>query len=1221
MGSRPLSIKGQQAWGGITRLNTNDRGQRRFVKLENAYVSQDGQEIRQFPGYATLVDLTEVNNSSGYSRYSPDAVRPVLEFGGASSPYNLNQAYGAGTSQTLWSRAKMSSLFGFEQIGNELFILGESRYREDPIYDTTGTQLTVTNISNAGAGTTYGFTLSNTVSANTQFDSGGVGLNGLKIGDVIMVGTITTADSGDQTMFASDLVGVQHEVTNVVGAQVTVSTTSSGTISAPSPVATCEIHRIRPNRDNDYPAGVSTPALGPYTDDYDKRPDDPDALTVWRVSSDLKLADTTFQNEYPCYPAWVANRQRDFGDNNDTFSVEGILLEGDPGSPVRGASRREQRRLPYRPCIEPALNRIILAAPGYGCMFQIPAIVPIDPSDWQSPTESNVGIPTAWNSVYDKPRSLGVPKARLVESQNTPAPFTPGNIGSASVPFDASLAVYTGSPDTGLAAGTYRLAIAWEDVGTGEEGLASEAIYVDIPTHSTTEDIAHTIRINYVHPGYHMGETMALRMHVYLSAAGSEALAFYGSFELEDITVTDATDLSAQYGLSIATPMDPFATIRSFDLPIIGDDTTGSIDDVLDPTRLAPQSTSMPRGAEACKYIRGVLFSGGALGNAGRNGQLWRGKASSSYSAVSDFWEEDEFNIVSHSGTDAAVPSSGALDGDSQDGTLGIAGRAFPDAYQGIEFIEEDLLPGSSAMGQIDKVMNRKVPSLYRLEIPAANQIYQHHERLKLTRPYFNRVRQAGQPTGNESIDAAGKDIYYVMPRGQLQIGDPGRPEVASKAFVKVVDPRRGDDIKAIGQLGGSTIVCTQKETYSYSWYRNPAGEEPNLMSDEFGCIGNNTMVEFDGGLAWLSDRGPVALGQGLQHVGRDVAEDFFGDDLRYRRDLTGMMRHSWGVHDAQRGLVMWGLLTTTATHQIEWEGGQISASTATDEQLSRFPCDEVLIWSYRANAWSTWRPPAGLEVYWMRPLRDADGYTRMCFLAADGRIYALDDEWSDANGIFGLTLSYQADGAGTSSTTLVFGEGSPTFKDGDTAYVLKKNLALYLRAGMLVEFLDDYGNVVGETTISSVTSSAQSGSSTVELSAAQTWTKGQTIRIGGRQRATITSTYVGAETMDTMQVQRVQMRYALQGEGHANARVKMFRSEQGTGTGSEAFSVTFTGKDQWDALGKQKADTSVPSEISRLGRRISFSQGQISGNELAVQVELTGQAQVRIQDIILEVG
>ena len=84
-------------------------------------------------------------------------------------------------------------------------------------------------------------------------------------------------------------------------------------------------------------------------------------------------------------------------------------------------------------------------------------------------------------------------------------------------------------------------AIAWEDAGTGDEGLASEPIEVDIPdtTTRTDGDFCYTIRINYVHPGYHMPECLGLRMNVYLSAANQTALAFYGSFEMEQYDPLD----------------------------------------------------------------------------------------------------------------------------------------------------------------------------------------------------------------------------------------------------------------------------------------------------------------------------------------------------------------------------------------------------------------------------------------------------------------------------------------------------------------------------------------------------------------------------------------------------------------------------------------------------------------------------------------------------------
>lgn len=1228
MGNRLISLKGQGRWGGVTRLHTNDRGQRQFVKLENCYVSQDGQEIRQFPGYSTLVDLTEINNANGYSRYCPDAVRPVLSFGGANTPYNPPVAYDPSVSQTLYSRAKMSALFGFEQIGNDLFIIGESRFRESPIYDSSRVQLTVEAVRYAGVGLTMGVRLTGTVAANSATDATGPGLNGLKLGDIVYLEGIVASSAADQALIDADLNGKQHLVTVISSNLVDFSTIASGTYSGSTITVTGEIHKIRPNRNDSYPSTAN----GPYASDYDDRPDDPDALTVWRVNSDLLMTDIDFLNEYPCYPAWVANRQRDFGDNNTTSDVEGILVAGDPNSPVRGASRREQRRLPYRPNIEPATDRIILAVPQYGCMFQIPAQVPIDPALWTSPTVSSVGIETMWNGIYDKPRALGIPKARLVESFQTPFPISPGNPGSISAPFNAGGASYAGSPTLGLTGGTYRYAIAWYDAGTGEEGPASEIAEITVPAFSTADNVAYTIRLNFLHPGYHFGESLALRLNVYLSEPDGEALAFYGSYEIQDITRADSSDLSAVYGLEIATPRAPFAIIRSMDLPLFGRSTDANAGDpssYLDPTRLAPQSAGMPRGAEACKYIRGVLFSGGSFGNAGRNGQLWRAAMSAQYNGSTDFWGPDELLIRAHSAADAAVPTTNVLglDGTSLDGTLGIAGRSFPDAYQGIYVLESGLLPSTNNRLLIDRVLNHRVVRLNELTAPTAGLMYQHHEILRADRAIYERSRYAGTSPDSVGYGRTMQTVYYEMPQGQLQIGDPGAPNRATKAFIQLVDPNRGDDIKAIGHLGGSAIICTQKETYSYSWYRNPAGEEPQLLSNEFGCIGSNTMVEFDGGLAWLSDRGPVALGQGLQHIGSNIAENFYGDDSRYFIDKRGMMRNAWGAHDAQRGLVMWGLTTRNSTATITFEGSIYSAGISGDQLTasedgvqSRLPCDEILIWSYRSNAWSTWRPPEGLEVLWMRPLRDGQGVTRMCFLAADGRIYALDDEWSDANGVFGLRLSFETASRADDSTTLQF-TGTNTFQDGDTSYGLKKNLSLYLREGMLVEFLDDYGNVVAETTIASITTTTESTLSTIELSAAQSWTEGQTVRIGGRQRATITTTYVGSETMDTMQVQGVQMRYALSGVGHANARVKAFKSEQGVGEGDEARSVTFTSTDQWEALGFLKAGSTVPAEIERLGRRITFKRGQISGQEIAVQIELTGEAQVRIQDISLEVG
>jgi len=1236
MGQRLISLKGDKiAWSGVSRLSTSDRGLRRFTTLDNCYVSQDGDEIRAFPGYATFLDLTDANNSFGYGGYAPDSVRPILQYGSPNDPIRYRQQYAAATSQTMNCRAKISHAFAFEQVGNEIIVIGESRFREVPIYSAARVQVKIASVRTVF--TSWELTLDLTAGVNAVNDLT-TGLNGLSANSTIYIESVVAAagtSAADIALINRDLVGRIHEVVSAPpNATLDLTTTATGALSGTITVVG-EIHQVRPNRGDSYPTAAGTQNT-PYVPTYNNRPDDADALTSWRVQELVDLFDSDKSGVYSCYPAWVANRQRDFGDGR-AAAAEAAASEGiyDPSLNYRGYSRREQRRLPFRPNVETALDRIILAVPQYGCMFQIPVKVPIDPSNWKGGGNSKAGVVFPNNNIYDKPRSLGIPKARMVDDFIAiAAQLSPSDWGTVQQ-FSSMISARVGSPSLGLLEGTYKVAISFEDAGTGDEGLASEPVGITIPG-PTYSDYAYTIRINYIHPGYFFPECLALKMNVYIAPPLTDALAFYGQFELAQNPIIHAdpqTDVSAIYGFGPQTKTVARALMRSFDLPLLAE--TGDLSGVLDATRLAPQSATMPRGASACKYIRGVLFAGGAMGNAGPNDELWSSTGSLQWAPDQTYFPSDEMHLRPHDIANAAV--EGTIDGDTQNGTLGIAGRAFPDAYQGVEIISGDLFPGANSIKRVDRVLNRKVAGLLGLEDPLGTPtqwMYWHQERLRMTRQLMNRSRTSGStPSTAGDINITQIPIWYVMPRGQMQIGDPGAPNRSSRAFIKIVDPNRGDDITAFGHMNGSVIICTRRETYSYSWYRNPAGEEPNLMSTEVGCIASNSMVEFDGGLAWISTRGPVALGQGIQHVGADVAEDFYSQSRRYVTDSKGMMRHSWGVHDAQRGLIMWGLLRRDSAQAprsltITYENAQYSTDSEdlTDGILSRFPCDEVLIWSYRAGAFSHWRPPAGLEIYWMRPMRDADGRTRMCFLAADNRIYALDDAWSDRNavsngGLGGASaLAASTVGAGTASTTLNL--SAVAHKDGDTGDALRRNFALLLAPGMVVELLDDTNNVIAVTSIASVTSVSQStATATIELTAAQTWGKSTALRIGARQTMKIVSTFVGSNSLDNMDVEKIQMRYSTEGSGFANARVKAFSSERGQLDGEEAKETTFTKKGAWEPIGAKKAGTTIPADILALGRRVNFAQGRISGSEIAVQVEISGEAQIRIQDLSLEVG
>jgi len=960
--------------------------------------------------------------------------------------------------------------------------------------------------------------------------------------------------------------------------------------------------KVRDNRSDIYstPNGVSA-----YTTTLLDRPDDPDALTSWRVVDRLDFTDI-FK---PCYPAWVSNRQRDFGDLTPTNDVEGIYLR----STQRGASRREQRKLPFRLNPECATDRLILAAPQYNCLFQVPIIIPFNPDNWpSSPTNADVAGTFGWvsNHVHDQPRALGIPKARLIESSVTPAPSP-----SDSLEYNFALTVVAGSPDVGLGLmpGEYQFAIAYEDSATGEEGLASETVLVTVPSNNAT----YTLRINYIHPGWLMPECLADKINVYIAPPGEDAMAYYCSFPLSaNVGSAGSFSLDAVtgfYGRRAISPDQPRALLSQRDLPMKGDGF--NVETSLDPERLAPQSASMPRGGESARFVRGVLFVVGHLGETGGSLDLWESQASTYYHN-SSFEQENELQIRAH-GPEALIASP---DGSWDEGGFGVAGRAFPDAYQGITLYSKELFPGPEYRVQVDRVLNRIASTM-----TLAGYWGAHYERLRLTRPLYNRTNTAGSSPVQHVLTRTGKKVWYQMPKGQLQIGDPGAPSRSSKALIQFIDPNKGDDGVAIGQLAGTVVLCSRKETYTFSWARNAGGEIPNLLNNEYGCIAANSMVEFDGGLAWLSERGPVALGAGLQFVGADVMEDFFGSTRRYYTDSRGMMRHAWGCHDAQRGLVMWGLITATGAlaTNLTIDNTATVFNNADDKGKSRYPCDEVLVWSYRSNAFTTWRPPSGLGIYWMRPLRDINGEVRVCFLATDGRIYGLDDIASDTNY---TALDAYPSNAGTNSTTLTitdgFSDAGDVFgQDGEAETGREFTNRRFIRAGMLVEFFDGDDNLVGESTVAS----AVTATDTITLATACTWRQrgfGYKVRIGGRQRMTLVTSYIGDGEMDTMHVDGVQMRYTLHGQGLAHANVTLETCVRAEDNAVEPKSIAMTNEDKWKSLGGSHITNVIPAlPTQRFGRRIKWNQNGAEAPEVSVRVVISGASQTRINDISLELA
>lgn len=1208
MGTRLVSWKGSQ-WRGRTTLATNDRGDRRCVDITNGYVSMDGHEIRSFPGWRTLIDLSEENNpDGGYSRYIIDAMRPVMQPVSPAQFYTEEYRGDTTDRQTLRSRAKPMWLEWYKQVGDQVIIGGITRFREDPIYSSARVQLEVDTVSTTTE-ERFLFTMNANIAARSLTDATGAGLNGLAEGDVVYGEDFTSDDSAVQTELDNRINGRVHLIDGISGPNLVLRTASGIAPIVGATITGGNFHRVRPNRNDVY----STPfGANPFDVDSDARIDDWNALTTWRIIPTLPLEPGNAAS-HVCHPAWVANRMRDFSDETHYYP-EGILV----GGTTRGVSRREQKELPFRMVPEAAGDRIIIAAPGYNCLFQVPLMVPDNPDQWPStPTVENLGVQWFGNDIYDKPRALGVPKCRLIDSPFTPAQASPSDSTTGVAHFMTAIAA---SPQFSFPPGVYKMCCTYQDDVTGEEGDPSEIIEFRIPNN----DYAYIVYLTYFHPGYIMPECLAFRLNIYLSDTDGEAMGFYKSLDLRDEAASanqhlgfalDASSspwtLSGKYGFFAgATPGDfaGNAEWRRQAIPIPRSGLGGI--DFFRP----PLIVGMPRGASCARMIRDTMIAVGHQGVVGPSKGLYQQYGSIRVDAtLANFMRPNQIHTRIH-GTDFLAYADGA-----QTDGFGVAGRAFPDSCEGIEAVSVDLLPtGMSRHFVIDKVLNRVVNAL-----DSAGYNDAQTERLQTIRPVVD-VDFGASPgdSGFPTKSVTDKAYFLKMFKGQMQVGDPGAPyrvTTIEGAGVQLLDPLRDDDCHSVYQLAGNAIICSRKETYFFSWSRSAGASKPAVISLEHGCIAPNSMVAFDGGVAWIGERGPVAMGASLQFIGADIIGDFDADRPRYVTDAQGMMRHTWGCHDSTRGLVLWGMLTQDPVpfHVMNDGGGStIFTFQADDGQLSRAPCNEVLIWSYRTGSFSRWVPPEGMEIIWMEEMRVRDGYdtrnttVRLTALGADGRIYHFDDSWNDCN-IVAMTTT--AASAGTASTTLVTSAtGWVTDGVANGGHLGRANLSVsgplwtnfLVRPAQVVQAFNEDNEIEWETTVES----ADPATDTITLAAAQTWTSGQTIRVGVRQSMVIETTYLGAEELMNFDAKAVQMRYTLHGSGRANAAVTVKKSD--LDTNASPTRIGFPARSEMLDIGTESGD--------RHARRRSF-QGAVTGPEVACLATISGEAQVRIADLSLE--
>lgn len=1161
IGSTPVSFKSPEGWGGMTTLNKSAPFM--FDLLEDCYVSSDGSEIRHTPGLVCALDPASTARSAvadtttGYVITHKDARRPVRSL--VAGPY-YKEDIAPTADLSIWTRP--TQLHCVEQVHGRWVFVGSSDLRREPICEAAGAPNTnwvrVISYDDSGAGTTVDLTLNanGRVTADT--------FNSIQVGDRIylegLTGTLATLlnDKG-------------HNVTAVAMPVVTIGTNPGGTITAVTGQA-----------------GLISRVTNPNLASGTGQSDDVESLTIWTSLARGDVATPTSL----VYPAHVANRMRDFGDPT-TGAQTGNLKEGNANAATvnGGRSRRRQRALPFRVNPHVAGDRLILAAPGYGCVFQCPQVTP---TNLDNLTEVN-GLNSITNEVYDRPRALGVPKCVMWEDPDK-AVATSYHISSV-----AGASVAWGGTDPSVAGrdGVYKFKFAYRDDATGEVGLCSEEIAL---TTTLTTYAFMGVRFAIYLPGYLLHEALALSVNVYRTERNGSTFYFDRNVSLDGGSTPGGGIVSSKYGL------DPYAvTTEYFHHLLVG--LYYSTDAVLRARVGSVPETieQMPMGCKAARTVRGWTVFGGALGNSGSKRELQQGTLTYQFdrnSLATDgvFYEPDE--IGSTFTNDYAAPARASFEG-AETG-FGCAGRSIPPAYSGQKIVSKTLCPFPRKELVLNKLVNTKVGYVGAAPGDWSGRVQD--VRYEIT---DSPLVEASDLT---DADMRIQTAYLKLPRGKLQISEADNPNIVPAANTTVLADELDEDVEGIGSMGGQVVACTRSKTYMIGFSQSPVGVPAEIASDRFGCIAANSMVEFDGGCAWLSDRGPVAMVGGVPTwIGKELERLFIGETSRYLRDSEGMMRHAWACNDAERGLIYFGVFANrfagvTGEATVSYRGTTYTWATAAahadrDQIQSLFACDEVLIYSYRVGAWSVWRPPASFGFQWMTRGQDATGNSRVFVLGSDKRLYALDDTYGyGSRDCFVSSLSQ----TGTFTTVNVS--------------VASQNISRVGLTAVVYDTIGDKSILRGVRTVTADTGS------TITFDSAITVESGDILLIGARSMR-LRTTFVNLKGTQTQHAGRVGLRYDLWSRIAAGLGGDVVQNAWATAT---ANTVTREGGVmQAHSEPLTRGDEASDPDYRWLGRSYpnspeytdALDRGLATGATHQIDMTVVGGAQLRLHDLTVEMA
>lgn len=1137
---RPVSLRGQGPWKGVNTLSESERGDRMLASIINGYVSKDGNEIRMAPGPRCTHDPVTNSSTAGYRQQTIDAGRP----GNAAGSAGTSASYVVFTSPTetmkVWSRE--TNIHCVENIQGQVLVVGESEMVREPLLAGDGSEITPVSWTNA-AHTVITLSAAPTITTNDATPNGRFNAVGAGAFPSFIYFEF---DAG------GELAGFIHQVRSAVGSTITLET---GTSTSGNFNPNSRMGRVRPQQNSTTPklpvldSDASYNIGEPFTD--------PESLTSWRFTDPGNANGSIVSS---CAPAFVANRIRDFGD------ATGELIEG--RETAYWMSRRRKKSLPFRLSPAHANDRLLLAAPGYGCCFQIPVIMP---------TSSGTHL----LQDFFRPRSLGVPKAVMYEDTNTTGVSSWHTAGSGY-----------GGTNQAAREGAYKVTVCYRDSVTGELGIAAEPITVTTDGSSADQGL----RVGVLFPGYMMAETAAFDILFFRSTRNStNGLCYFQQAIIPINSLLGGSNAAGRLGLPVPTGATEDQLVV-FSAPYVDDAN-------LNTSFTAPDSLhQMPMGSKAVRVIRGQAFFGGRLGNGGNRLERYDSAALLQYDGTTaiDDNRYPNFERIIFEASQATTP-------EPVSGWRWMLGNGtISPAYEGQTLSSNaGFYPYPRLSAVLNIITNARLAYLQgTTTLPYANAVW---PRFTLTETPLILSKDWNHGGGSAAGNQA--NCSLILPISTVQIALLDNPGQTPATNDLIVDDAN-DGIEAIGECNGSAVLATRSATYLQQWATDPTVSRPVTISSQFGCVAPNSMTQFDGGCAWLSARGPVAsYGGPVQWIGEPLNELFVGSTARYLTDSEGLMRHAWGHHDPERGLVYFGVFCNRTTEAVIYRNVSAGWAASSDRAKSRFACDEILVWNYKINAWSVIQPVSGHEWQWMSRWHDSTGRPRTHVLETDKRIYALDDDfaqWNNEPVVLTLTGG-DINGVITGPTTNVSGTFGTSISNRQSNQFVANGMN-----AMIV------GSDLKTMKVVSTVSSFSTGAGTVTLADSFTAQAGDKLYLGVR-RMQITTNYLNLTDPDAAVVQGLQVRYSLwsgaqtggtttQGPAFIKVTGRVNQILGSTISPTEPTRATGWSNGAWQYMGRSD---DLPQSQSR-----RFGQGLPSGQELAFNIDVIGACQVRIIDL-----